>query len=56
MYNILICDDEADIRSALRIYLSNEEYNILEAENGKQALEMIEKEEIHLLLVYLSSH
>ena len=51
MYNILICDDEADIRSALKIYLSNEEYNILEAENGKQALEMIEKESIHLLLM-----
>lgn len=51
MYNILICDDEADIRSALRIYLSNEDYNILEAENGKQALEMIENEDIHLLLM-----
>ena len=51
MYNILICDDEADIRSALRIYLSNENYNILEAENGKQALEIIESEDIHLLLM-----
>lgn len=51
MYNILICDDEADIRSALRIYLSSEDYNILEAENGRQALEMIEKEDIHLLLM-----
>lgn len=51
MYNILICDDEADIRSALRIYLSNENYTILEAENGKQALEMVESENIHLLLM-----
>ncbi len=51
MYNILICDDETDIRAALRIYLSHENYNILEAENGKQALEMIEKEDIHLLLM-----
>jgi len=51
MYNILICDDDADIRSALKIYLSNNEYNILEAENGKQALEMVEKEDIHLLLM-----
>ncbi len=51
MYNILICDDDTDIRSALKIYLSNDEYNILEAENGKQALEMIEKENIHLLLM-----
>lgn len=51
MYNILICDDEADIRSALKIYLTSEDYNILEAENGKQALEVIEKEDIHLLLM-----
>ena len=51
MYNILICDDEADIRSALRIYLANEDYNILEAENGEQAIEMVENENIHLLLM-----
>ncbi len=51
MYNILICDDEADIRSALKIYLSNEDYNLLEAENGKQALEIIAEKDIHLLLM-----
>ena len=51
MYNILICDDEADIRSALRIYLSSEDYSIFEAENGRQALEIIENENIHLLLM-----
>lgn len=51
MYNILICDDEADIRSALRIYLQNEGYVIHEAGNGRQALEIIEKNEIHLLLM-----
>lgn len=51
MYNILVCDDEADIRSALRVYLSGEDYHIFEAENGKDALEMIEKEDIHLLLM-----
>ena len=51
MYNILICDDEADIRSALRIYLESGDYNIIEAENGAQALEIIEKDEIHLLLM-----
>lgn len=51
MYNILICDDEADIRSALRVYLSGEDYRIYEAENGKDALEMVANEEIHLLLM-----
>lgn len=51
MYNILVCDDEADIRSALRVYLSGDEYSIFEAENGEEALEIIEKENIHLLLM-----
>ncbi len=51
MYNILICDDEPDIRSALQIYLANENYNIFEAENGRQALEIIESKEVHLLLM-----
>ncbi len=51
MYNILICEDEADIRSALKIYLAREGYKIFEAENGKQALETVEKEEIHLVLM-----
>lgn len=51
MYNILVCDDEADIRSALRVYLSGDEYSIFEAENGEEALEIIKKEEIHLLLM-----
>ena len=31
MYNILICDDEADIRSALKIYLARDGYKIFEA-------------------------
>lgn len=51
MYNILICDDEPDIRSALKIYLSGEGYGIFEAENGSQALDIIAKEEISLLLM-----
>ena len=35
MYNLLICDDERDIRNALKIYLSGEGYKIFEAENGE---------------------
>ena len=31
MYNILICDDEKDIVSALKIYLANDDYNLFEA-------------------------
>lgn len=51
MYNILICDDEKDIRSALRAYLASEVYNIIEAENGAQALRAAEEQEIHLALL-----
>ncbi len=51
MYNILICDDEKDIVSALKIYLSNSDYRIFEAYNGKEALRIAAQEEIHLILM-----
>ena len=51
MYSILICDDERDIRAALRIYLENEGYTVLEAENGEDALRILETREVHLLLM-----
>ncbi|MEG2192088.1 MAG: response regulator transcription factor [Oscillospiraceae bacterium] len=51
MYNILICDDEKDIVNALKIYLSGEDYNTLSAYDGNQALEIISKNEIHLVLM-----
>ena len=51
MYTILICDDDADIRAALRIYLTGEGYAVREAENGAAALELLRSEEIHLVLM-----
>ena len=51
MYNILICDDDRDIRNALKIYLSGEGYKFLEAENGLEALEVVSSNEIHLILM-----
>ena len=51
MYNILICDDEKDIVNALKIYLNDSGYQFYEAYNGKQALEIIESNEIHLVLL-----
>ena len=51
MYNILICDDEKDIVNALKIYLNDSGYQFFEAYNGKQALEIIESNEIHLVLL-----
>lgn len=51
MYNILVCDDEKDIVSALKIYLSAEGYQVFEANTGKEALETVGREDIHLLLL-----
>ena len=51
MYNILICDDERDIVSALEIYLGAEGYNTFPAYNGREALEILKSEEIHLILM-----
>lgn len=51
MFNILVCDDEKDIVSALRIYLSAEGYKVYEAYTGKQALGVIESNDIQLVLM-----
>lgn len=51
MYHILICDDEADIVSALKIYLASNEYRLLTARNGAEAVALAEKEELHLVLL-----
>ena len=51
MYNILICDDQVDIVNALKIYLAPEGYRLLEAFNGAQAVEIVRKEDIHLVLL-----
>lgn len=51
MYNILICDDEKDIVGSLKIYLEAEDYKTFTAYTGKEALEVLEKEEIHLVLM-----
>ena len=51
MYNILICDDEQDIVNALKIYLSGGDYCLFEASNGREALEVVEKNDINLILM-----
>ncbi len=51
MYNILICDDQPDIVSALRIYLTPEGYRFFEANTGKQALDIVRNQDIHLILM-----
>ena len=52
MFNILICDDEADIRTSLKIYLTSEGYTVSEASNGEQALAAVKNgEKIDLILM-----
>ena len=51
MYHILVCDDEKDIVYALKISLTADGYEVFCAYNGKEALEVLEKEEIHLVLM-----
>ena len=51
MYNILVVDDDKEIVNAIEIYLKKEGYNILKAYNGEQALQQLEKEQIHLIIL-----
>ena len=51
MYNILVCDDEADIVAALEIYLTAENYNVLKAYDGREAIKIASNEDVHLVLL-----
>ena len=51
MHTILICDDERDIVSALRIYLEAEGYNCLCYYSGEEALEKLENSDVQLVLL-----
>ena len=51
MYNVLICDDQPDIVNALKIYLTPEGYELFEAFNGQEALEIVKEKNVHLVLL-----
>ena len=51
MYRILICDDQPDIVNALKIYLTPEGYELFEAFNGQEALEIVKEKNVHLVLL-----
>lgn len=51
MFNILVCDDDKEIVDAIDIYLSQEGYHILKTYDGLQAIEIMKKEEVHLILL-----
>lgn len=51
MYNILVCDDERDIVSALQIYLESDGYRVFTAFNGQEAIDVFTQNNIHLILM-----
>ena len=50
-YKILVADDEPEIRNLLRLYLENEHYQVVEAEDGAMALELLKKEQPALCIL-----
>lgn len=48
---ILIADDDPNIRSLVRFYLQKEGYVVLQAQDGKEASELLERESVHLAIV-----
>ena len=51
MANILVCDDDREIVDAIEIYLSQDGYKIFKAYDGAQAIELLKKEDIQLLIM-----
>jgi len=51
MFNILVCDDEREIVDAIEIYLQQEGYNVLKAYDGVEALDILQKEDVQLLII-----
>ena len=51
MFNVLGVDDEKEIRDAIDIYLRGEGMKVFKAKDGVEALELLDKEKIHLIVL-----
>ncbi|MCR5342181.1 MULTISPECIES: response regulator transcription factor [unclassified Butyrivibrio] len=51
MQNVLVCDDDKEIVEAIDIYLKQEGINVFKAYNGLEALEIVQKNEIHAAII-----
>jgi DNA-binding response OmpR family regulator len=51
MMNILVCDDDKEIVEAVEAYLNNEGYEIIKCYNGREAIEAVQNNEVHLILM-----
>ena len=49
--NILVCDDDKDIVEAIDIYLTQEGYEVLKAYDGDEAIKVLKKNEVDLLIM-----
>ena len=51
MTNILVCDDDKEIVEAIEIYLAQEDYNVIKAYDGEQAIRALKENDIQLLII-----
>ncbi|WP_061312732.1 response regulator transcription factor [Clostridium botulinum] len=51
MYNVLVVDDEKEIRDAIEIYLRGENLKVFKAADGLEALEILNNEKIHVIVL-----
>lgn len=51
VYSVLVVEDERDIAIAIEAYLTNQGYKVYLASNGAEAMDIVEKETIHLAIV-----
>ncbi|MET0959674.1 MAG: response regulator transcription factor [Psychrobacillus psychrotolerans] len=50
-FTVLVTDDDKDIRDGIEIYLKNEGYHVLKAADGLEALQLIEENEVHVIVL-----
>ena len=50
-YVVLVVDDDKEIRDGIEIYLRNEGMKVLKAKDGVEALECLQENEVHLILL-----
>ncbi|MDX1770598.1 MAG: response regulator transcription factor [Planococcaceae bacterium] len=50
-FTVLVTDDDQDIRDGIEIYLKNEGYHVLKASDGAEALDLLEKHEVHIIIL-----
>ncbi|WP_079912840.1 response regulator transcription factor [Paenibacillus sp. 32352] len=50
-YHVLVVDDESEIRDAIEIYLKHENLKVYQAANGLEALDLLDREDIHLVIL-----